>query len=71
MKYYCIIDDNTVIDRIVVDDNATEITYAFPHDLIVEDTEKKVMIGSSYDPLTGVFSSVGVPQDPAEGTDGE
>jgi len=65
MKVYSlIIKDNIVINRAV---GATLITdYPFPYDLILEDVNKNVCIGAIYDPATGTFSEVGIPQNQDE-----
>jgi hypothetical protein len=61
MVYSLIIKDNVVINRAV---GATLLTdYPLPYDLILEDINKNVCMGSTYDPVTGEFSFTGIPQD--------
>jgi len=59
MVYSLIIKDNTVINKTV--GNSVRTDYPFPYDLILEDVNKNVCIGSTYDPITGEFSFVGQP----------
>lgn len=59
MVYSLIIKSNIVINKTVGKTLRTD--YPFPYDLIIEDVNKNVMIGSIYDPITGEFSVVGEP----------
>jgi hypothetical protein len=61
-KYFCIIKNGTVINRIVAL-SVEYIDYKLPYDLIVEDIDKNVIIGSLYDSQTGIFTTVGNPLD--------
>jgi hypothetical protein len=64
MKYSLIIKDNVVINKVV---GETLLTfYPFPFDLIIEDVNQNVLIGSIYDPITGEFSMVGEPYEQQE-----
>jgi hypothetical protein len=69
MVYSLIIKDNVVINRAV---GATLLTdYPFPYDLILEDINKNVCMGSAYNPVTGEFSETGIPQEDLEQNFGE
>lgn len=59
-KYFCIIKNGAVTNRVVAS-SIFDIDYKLPYDLIVEDVNKNVIIGSLYDSQTGVFTSVGNP----------
>ena len=61
-KYYCIIVGGVVVNRIVAN-SISDIVYPFSYDQIVEDVNKDVIIGSSYNSQTGVFTIVGNPLD--------
>jgi hypothetical protein len=61
-KYFCIIKNETVVNRIV-SRSIEDIVYPFSYDLIVEDVNKNVIIGSSYNSETGVFTTLGNPLD--------
>ena len=56
-KYFCIISNNEVIDRVVGDD-IEHITYPFSYDLVIEDTDHSVAIRAIYDPVTNTFSVI-------------
>jgi hypothetical protein len=59
MVYSLIIKDNIVINKTV--GNSVRTDYPFPYDLILEDVNKNVGIGSTYNPLTGEFSDLKAP----------
>lgn len=59
MIYSLIIKNNIVINK-TIGEKVLE-SYPFSYDLILEDVNKNVMIGSTYDPITGTFSVVGAP----------
>lgn len=61
MKYYVIVKDNIVIDKIVGDPH-----YNLPHDLIIEDINRDIQITAIYNPDDGTFSKVGNPYAPEE-----
>ena len=61
-KYFCIIKNGTVVNRIV-SRSIEDIVYPFSYDLIVEDVNKNVIIGSTYNSETGVFTTLGNPLD--------
>ena len=64
MVYSLIIKDNIVINRAV---GATLLTdYPLPYDLILEDVNNNVCMGSAYNPVTGEFSFTGIPQEDLE-----
>jgi len=59
MVYSLIIKNNIVINKTV--GNELLDSYPFPYDLILEDINKNVQIGATYDPNTGTFSLIGDP----------
>jgi hypothetical protein len=61
-KYFCIIKNGTVVNRIV-SRSIEDIVYPFSYDLIVEVVNKNVIIGSTYNSETGVFTTLGNPLD--------
>jgi hypothetical protein len=61
MIYLLIIKNNVVINKLVGDNII--IDYPFPYDLIIEDVNLNVKIGSIYNPLDGTFSDLGNPYD--------
>ena len=54
MKYYLIIKDNYVINRVAWG-GITNWEYPFPHDLIIEDINCNVGIGDWYEESEGIF----------------
>ena len=48
-KVLCVIKDNYVINRIIVDANNVSYVYPFPHDLIIEDVNSVYGIGDWYE----------------------
>ena len=53
-RYWAIIKGGYVIARVVWD-GVTPWQYPYPYDLMIEDTNQNVGIGSWYDPVEGVF----------------
>jgi len=63
MKYWVIIKDNYVINKVVWD-GETEWTYPFPHDMILEDETGGPGIGDWYEETENLFyRPLGTPPD--------
>jgi hypothetical protein len=54
MKYWLIIKDNYVINKVTWD-GVTPWTYPMPHDSIMEDTDFNAGIGDWYEASEGIF----------------
>jgi hypothetical protein len=54
MKYWLIIKDNYVINKVTWD-GVTPWTYPMPHDSIMEDTDFNAGIGDWYEATEGIF----------------
>lgn len=54
-KVICVIKDNYVIDRVVVDSENTTWVYPLPHDLVVEDIDLTFGIGDWYEYSENIF----------------
>ncbi len=59
MIYSLIIRNNIVINKTVGNELLT--SYPFPYDLIIQDVNENVKIGSTYNPINGTFTDLGAP----------
>lgn len=54
-KILCIIKDNYVIDRVIIDSSNTTWVYPNPHDSVIEDINMKFGIGDWYEENEQIF----------------
>lgn len=54
-KFLCVIKDNYVIDRVVVNSDNTSWVYPNPHDSVIEDVNLTYGIGDWYERAEGIF----------------
>ena len=54
-KILCIVKNNYVINRVVIDDSDNNYTYPFPHDLVVEDVDAVFGVGDWYESSEQIF----------------